>query len=167
MSKLGTRDAWHEIEREVRKRGRWSNHRRYAVLYLFWVGAILCAVWETIVCWMAAQALDSTWPFMPGAGLWAATLCWVGPDALRHWRQQVAMRLYHEDIADGLCSDRGMQITAANGWGWYKQRGSPLWISSTRVRPKVRVADAFYRLCGDLPLPRLMRGRDLIHPLDE
>ncbi|MBR7985276.1 hypothetical protein LGN09_04095 [Burkholderia cenocepacia] len=165
MSKLRTRDAWHEIEREVRKLGRWRKHRHYAVLYLFWAGAILCAVWETIVCRMAVQALDTTWPFfLFEAGLWAATLCWVGPDALRHWRQQVAMRLYHEDIADGVCSDRGMQITAANGWRWYKQRGSPLWISSKRVRPKVRVGDAFYRLYGDLPRPQPVRGRDPIHP---
>ncbi|CAB3722517.1 hypothetical protein LMG22037_04896 [Paraburkholderia phenoliruptrix] len=142
------RDPWHEIERAARKAGRWERHRRNAVLYLCWTAMVLCAIWETIVCRLAVQALGSTWPLLMEAGLWAATLCVIGWDVRRLWRQRMAMRLYYEDIADGVCPDRGMQITAANGWKWYRRQGSPWWISSKRPRPRVYVADALARLAG-------------------
>ncbi|KWN18175.1 hypothetical protein WT83_12005 [Burkholderia territorii] len=148
------RDAWHDIERATRKARRWSRHRPYIVLYLCWTGAVLCAIWETAVCRLAVQALGTTWPLLIEAALWAATLCWIVPDALRHWRRHAAMRLYFEDIADGVCPDRGMQITHRNGMKWYRQQGSPLWISARRARPKVCVADALARLQGGNPPPR-------------
>jgi hypothetical protein len=81
MSKHRPRDAWHEIERAARKARRWDRHRHYAVLYLCWAGAVLCAIWETIVCRLAVRHLGSTWPLLLASGLWAATLCWIVPDA--------------------------------------------------------------------------------------
>jgi hypothetical protein len=108
---------------------------------------------------LAVRDLGSTWPLLLASGLWAATLCWIVPDALRHWRRYVAMRLYYEDIADGVCPDRGMQITPKNGWKWYRQNGSPWWINSKRARPKVHVADAIARLEGRNPPRRPPRAR--------
>ncbi|KVT80423.1 hypothetical protein WT25_16860 [Burkholderia territorii] len=93
-------------------------HCHYAVLYLCWIAAVGCAIWQTAVCRLAVQAPGSSWPLLVEVARWAATLCQIVPDMLRHWRRAVAMRLYFEDIADGVCPDRGMQITQRNGMRW-------------------------------------------------
>jgi hypothetical protein len=148
---MSERDLWREFERQARRSERLATLRDFAVPYLCWALAVLCAIWETLVCRVAAQTLGSSWQHLMEAALWAATACWIVPDALRHWRWRATRRLYLEDIADGVCPDQGMQITARNAARWYRENGSPLWISAKRARPRVDPFDALARLEGRNP----------------
>ncbi|AXF22678.1 hypothetical protein CUJ89_19365 [Burkholderia pyrrocinia] len=113
-----------------------------------------CAVYTSVVGWYAALDLNSPIPLQWALVMWGATFGWIVSDVFNEWQHHVAARLYYEDIADGVCPDRGMQITSANGWKWYRRQGSPWRISSKRVRPQVHPVDAIARLQGRNPPPR-------------
>jgi hypothetical protein len=134
------RGLWREIERRAE---RLPRLRRFAVLYLCWALAVLRAIRETLACRMAVRALGSPVAGSDGGRAVAATACWIVPDALRHSRWHAARRLYLEDIADGVCPDRGIQITERNAQRWHREKGSPLWISAKR--PRVNPLDALTR----------------------
>lgn len=94
--------------------------------------------------WIGGVALA----FVPCWGIWIFVPIWRG---------HLAMRLYFEDIADGTCPNRGWQISRANGWKWYRKRGSPWWISARRERPWAHPGDAIARLEGRNPPSRQRR----------
>ncbi|TCW77443.1 hypothetical protein C5O80_34290 [Burkholderia sp. SRS-46] len=115
---------------------------------------MVCALYTSVVGWLAALDLDSPIPLQWALVTWGATVGWIVADAFYEWQHHVAARLYYEDIADGVCPDRGMQIAPENGWKWYRRQGSPWWINPKRVRPWVHPADAIARLKGGNLPPR-------------
>jgi len=125
--------------------------RLYLPLFCFWGGAVVCALHTSVVGWFAALDLGSAIPLQWALVMWGATLGWIVPDAFYEWQRHVAARLYYEDIADGVCPDRGIQMTPENGWKWYRRQGSPWWISSKRLRPWAHPDDALARLEGRNP----------------
>ncbi|VWC93202.1 hypothetical protein BCO18175_03528 [Burkholderia contaminans] len=134
--------------------------RRRPVLKLYlqllscWTGIVACALYTTVVGWLAALDFGSSVPLQWALMLWGATFGWIVAEAFYEWQLHLAARLYCEDIADGVCPDRGMQMTSANAWKWYRRQGSPWWISSKRARPDTHPVDAIARLECRNPPPR-------------
>ncbi|WP_159068991.1 hypothetical protein [Burkholderia metallica] len=125
--------------------------RPYLLLVSCWSEIVACALYTTVVGWFAALDLGSAIPLQWALILWGATFGWIVAEAFYEWQLHLAARLYYEDIADGVCPDRGMEMTSANAWKWYRRHGSPWWISSKRVRPGTHPADAIARPKGCNP----------------
>lgn len=143
-------DSGKDAKREYRRR----LHRLHLPLYFIWLSALMIAIYTSVVSWLAANDLGSPNPIQYALVIWGATLGWLIPDAGYAWQQHVARTLYYEDIADGTCPDRGAATTPENGWKWYRQQGSPWWISAKRKRPWTHPADAIARLEGRDSPPR-------------
>lgn len=134
-------------------------HRLRLPMYCCWLGALACAIWTSVVGWLAAVDLGSAIPLIYALAMWGATFGWIIAETIHEWQAHVARTLYYEDIADGVCPDRGAAITPENGWKWYKQQGSPWRVNHKRPRPKVHPSEALARLMGEDPAPRYRQER--------
>jgi hypothetical protein len=148
---------WNRLRRQNRRESRGAILHVLLRAYRWMLLALACLVILIILSWHDVLDIGDLFPLQEALVVWAIFLvCRISP-ALRLWRHHVAATLYYEDIAEGVCPDRGMQITPENGWKWYRKQRSPWWISLKRARPEIHVDDALARLEGCNPSPRASR----------
>lgn len=115
-------------------------------LIFLWVGMLVLAIYTNVVGWFAAQDMgDARWVQVPLIQL-GLTLGFIADDLRWHWIDGVAHALHFEDVIDGVCPDRGSEISEDAVWRWYERQGRPWWLGSNHQRPQVRFVDAWVRM---------------------
>ncbi|HKT64162.1 MAG TPA: hypothetical protein VJR91_11360 [Burkholderia sp.] len=74
------------------------------------------------------------------------TLGVIAGDRCYRWQWRNACILHLQDVVDGVCPDRGSEITEAAVWRWYVQQGKPWRVDRNHKRLHVRFQDAWARL---------------------
>jgi hypothetical protein len=120
-------------------------------LYRDWLLTMGSTVVFNVIAWTGVAQTGDTFPGMVALAILGAAIGWVVVDAGTMWQRRVVEMLYFQDIGDGVCPDRGAEITYDNAWRWYRQQGSPWRLNPQRERPPGWAAHALDRLSGFNP----------------
>jgi hypothetical protein len=155
MSDMNKHD---EIDNQARQHGTILTRCRTHRLWRIHRWTLLCVLLLSLMTWIGWNMMmeydQSVW-WQISVGSWLFFVAFILDVEFDHYRFKIAVRLYFEDVTDGVCPDRGMQVTMRNQWRSHVKQGKLLWVSSKRSRPHVHVADAIAPLeKRDPPLRR-------------
>ena len=105
-----------------------------------------CCLWIGIVSWFASIDLGTALPLQCALIQAGFTFGFIAGHRCYRWQWRNACILHLRDVVDGVCPDRGSNITETAVWRWYVQRGKPWRVDRNRKRPHVRFQDAWMRL---------------------
>lgn len=151
--------------RRYRKDQRRQFLRRHRVLLLFILTEIVFGVYTTVVAWFATLDTGDA-RFMQYALLvWGVLIGMESAMMIGRWRRRIALWLYFGDCWDGICPDRGAQMTPKNAWKWREKRLAALAQSATTVNPRPSINGDIAR-CLNTRDFLLFTGKQSKKPID-